>query len=677
MADAGRVIAGTARGVRLAAPGPGTRPLADRVKQTLFAILEPDLEGAAVAGPVRRQRRGAASRRCRAARRAPCSSSSDAGACRRHHGATCAGPASTTAGGSSGATSIAWLGEAGGAATAGPFDLVLVDPPYDGHAALRPDARARRSARSPPDGRRRRQALLARRAARRDRAASIPARAPLRRDRADVLPAGGMAEHGRGGRRGVSVAVYPGSFDPITNGHLDVVERARARVRPGRRRGARATRASRRCSPPTTRVAVIPRPSRRRRQLAGRVEVRTFDGLTVDFCRARRRRLPGARPARDRRLRVRAPARAQQPPARPRGRHGVLHDLARAQLRQLEPGQGDRPVRRRRVGDGAAAAAPRWVGAACGALPSAVRARRVGSPPCHNPGQRPAGTRARAGGRPLDIIFLVERLESLIANGKPLPMTRNVDHRPGRRPQPHRRAPRRRARRGPRREADQPEGERIIEKAQEEAERIVGRAQEQAAFLIDERGLTEAAEAESQRIVGIAEEDAAERPVAALTSTPPACWPGSRPTSTRHARAASSGGSRCSTSGARRTPRSSRSRNRTKRTSRSICRRWSKTRRRPRPSGGDDLLRHPRAASGRRERRPADVRAVGAHGRARRAPCASTRSTASTSTRAMACSSPSPCPARCGSPARTAAWSSTPGWPPPSPGSAHAACGRS
>ena len=46
MADAGRVIAGTARSIRLDAPGEGTRPLADRVKQTLFAILEPDLRGA-------------------------------------------------------------------------------------------------------------------------------------------------------------------------------------------------------------------------------------------------------------------------------------------------------------------------------------------------------------------------------------------------------------------------------------------------------------------------------------------------------------------------------------------------------------------------------------------------------------------------------------------------------
>ena len=48
MADAGRVIAGSARGLRLLAPGPATRPLGDRVKETLFAILEPDLRGAAI-----------------------------------------------------------------------------------------------------------------------------------------------------------------------------------------------------------------------------------------------------------------------------------------------------------------------------------------------------------------------------------------------------------------------------------------------------------------------------------------------------------------------------------------------------------------------------------------------------------------------------------------------------
>ncbi len=54
------------------------------------------------------------------------------------------------------------------------------------------------------------------------------------------------------------------------------------------------------------------------------------------------------------------------------------------------------------------------------------------------------------------------------------------------------------------------EGERILEKAQEEAERIIARAQEQAAFLIDERGLTQAAEEESRRIIERAERDADE-----------------------------------------------------------------------------------------------------------------------------------------------------------------------
>ena len=54
------------------------------------------------------------------------------------------------------------------------------------------------------------------------------------------------------------------------------------------------------------------------------------------------------------------------------------------------------------------------------------------------------------------------------------------------------------------------EGERIIEKAQDEAERIVAKAQEQAAFLIDERGLTQAAEALSRQIVADAHADADE-----------------------------------------------------------------------------------------------------------------------------------------------------------------------
>ena len=50
LADGGRVIGGVARGLRLRAPGEGTRPLADRVKQALFGSLE--AEG--LVGPGRR-----------------------------------------------------------------------------------------------------------------------------------------------------------------------------------------------------------------------------------------------------------------------------------------------------------------------------------------------------------------------------------------------------------------------------------------------------------------------------------------------------------------------------------------------------------------------------------------------------------------------------------------------
>lgn len=46
MADAGRVVAGSARGIRLRPGGPATRPMGDRVKQTCFGILE-----AATLGP--------------------------------------------------------------------------------------------------------------------------------------------------------------------------------------------------------------------------------------------------------------------------------------------------------------------------------------------------------------------------------------------------------------------------------------------------------------------------------------------------------------------------------------------------------------------------------------------------------------------------------------------------
>jgi len=83
----------------------------------------------------------------------------------------------------------------------------------------------------------------------------------------------------------MTTAVYPGSFDPITNGHLDVIGRAAGvfdRVVVGvlanpRKQPLLAT---------DERVAVI-RAALLHSGVGGddRIAVDTFDGLTVDFCR--------------------------------------------------------------------------------------------------------------------------------------------------------------------------------------------------------------------------------------------------------------------------------------------------------------------------------------------------------------------------------------------------------
>jgi 16S rRNA (guanine966-N2)-methyltransferase len=120
------VIAGSARGVRLRAPGEGTRPLADRVKQTLFAILEPDLDGARVldlfagsgAGGIEALSRGAAS----------------ATFVEKDQGAAAVIEANLRATGLAGPAAtivrwdvMRWLGEPNADQS---FDMVLVDPPY-------------------------------------------------------------------------------------------------------------------------------------------------------------------------------------------------------------------------------------------------------------------------------------------------------------------------------------------------------------------------------------------------------------------------------------------------------------------------------------------------------------------------------------------------------------------
>jgi 16S rRNA (guanine966-N2)-methyltransferase len=117
------VIAGSARGTRLTAPGEATRPIGDRVKQTLFAILEPSLRDARVldlfagsgAAGIEALSRGAAS--ATFVERDPAAIKAIEENLRRTH---LAGGAILVR-----SQALAWL-----ARQSGPWDVVIVDPPY-------------------------------------------------------------------------------------------------------------------------------------------------------------------------------------------------------------------------------------------------------------------------------------------------------------------------------------------------------------------------------------------------------------------------------------------------------------------------------------------------------------------------------------------------------------------
>ncbi len=81
-------------------------------------------------------------------------------------------------------------------------------------------------------------------------------------------------------------AVYPGSFDPITLGHLDVLRRAAGvfdrvvvAVLVNPRKAAAAEAEGRAAAIREAIAETLP-------DLAGGIDVTTFDGLTVDACRA-------------------------------------------------------------------------------------------------------------------------------------------------------------------------------------------------------------------------------------------------------------------------------------------------------------------------------------------------------------------------------------------------------
>jgi len=109
------------------APGDGTRPLGDRVKQTLFAILEPDLPGSwfldlfagSGAAGIEALSRGAA--HATFVERDPAAARVIGANLERTH---LVGRARVVTG-----DAVAWLGRPG-ASVDGPFAVVFLDPPY-------------------------------------------------------------------------------------------------------------------------------------------------------------------------------------------------------------------------------------------------------------------------------------------------------------------------------------------------------------------------------------------------------------------------------------------------------------------------------------------------------------------------------------------------------------------
>ena len=97
-----------------------------------------------------------------------------------------------------------------------------------------------------------------------------------------------------------SVAIYPGSFDPVTNGHLDLIGR-------GEKMFDRVIVAVLRIQK-RNRSSPFPSVSKcfaKSRTGGSGVEVDVFDGLLVDYARKKRRRCHLARHSRRFRLRIR------------------------------------------------------------------------------------------------------------------------------------------------------------------------------------------------------------------------------------------------------------------------------------------------------------------------------------------------------------------------------------
>ena len=339
-----------------------------------------------------------------------------------------------------------------------------------------------------------------------------------------------------------TIAVYPGSFDPITNGHLDVIRRAAVvfdRVVVGVLANPRKTPAA----PGRDADPGHPRRAGRGRRLA-RPASRSpsFDGLTVDFCRARGAGsiVRGLRAISD--FETEMQLAHNNRVLAPDVDTVFFMTVGRERLRQLEPGQGDR----RRSAATSSAMVPAAAGTALReALAEALTAR---------PRAILAATRARdrsaePGGHS-DRHHLPRRAPRVADRQRQEAAAHDQRRRrPERGARPHRRAARRRARGGPRGQADQrrgradhregPGGGRADRRHGPGAGRLPHRRAR-----ADPAGRGRAASA----IIGEAHQRRRRDPPRRRRVRGRACWSASRATSSRRSRA-SRRASPCSTSG--------------------------------------------------------------------------------------------------------------------------------
>ena len=129
-----------------------------------------------------------------------------------------------------------------------------------------------------------------------------------------------------------TIAVYPGSFDPITNGHIDIVRRAAGVFE----RVIVAVLANPRKAPLLSvdeRIAAIRGALAEGGLPIERIEVEAFDGLTVDLAPRTGGGCDRPWPACHQRLRDGDAAGPQQPCPGAGCGHGLLHDLRIQRLR--------------------------------------------------------------------------------------------------------------------------------------------------------------------------------------------------------------------------------------------------------------------------------------------------------------------------------------------------------